>query len=238
MKTEFKPYRLINAKELANFREMFTPKICAWNQCYAIESFNFDIHCATVIRNSQEMLLLRAEENPLALLDKNYLSILKHSLFGDGADCFNEASRTIFMQLLNHLAVEEALESEDNATRDKEWIYPGSPCLCLRFNNNNGFFHLYFHPTWVLKHLSPMKAVTSIDSLDTALADKPIDLSVHLKPLRLEVNKLIHLEVGDVIKTDHQLDKPLLLQHQKQFVDKVHLGQWHDHKSIQLTRLL
>lgn len=233
MKTNPKPYRLINNTELQYFQQNFSKKLVAWNEKYATEDFKLSVNRSSAINHFTDLQLLMHEHEPIALVETHYLSVLKKNLFADNNDCFNQACNEIFMQLLKQFFEINTLELRANSTNYSEWIYSGSACLNIVFENE--LINLYLHPQWVLAHLPPQtqSSTKPLCRLAEVLATKKIGLTVQLEPLRLSLEKLLSLQVGDVIKTDHCLNKPLEIQHQQQTLCLGIAGQ---HRTIQLTR--
>ncbi|PJE10990.1 FliM/FliN family flagellar motor C-terminal domain-containing protein [Legionella sp.] len=233
MKVNPKPYRMISHNELNYFQQNFSEKLDAWNEIYATENLKLSVNRTSAINHCVELQLLVHEHKPVALVDSSYLSVLKKNLFAVSDDCFNEACNEIFMQLLKQFFVVDSLELRSNSTSYSEWIYPGSACLNIVFANENEL-NLYLHPAWVLAHLPQTKhSAKPLGRLDEVLATKKLCLTVQLEPLRLNVEKLLSLQVGDVIKTDHSLNKPLEIQYRQHTLCEGIVGQ---HKTIQLTR--
>lgn len=237
MKPNYKPYHLINNKELTYFQENFTEKLFAWNEEYACEDIRLSIHCASTIHNFSSMQLLTNEHMPIALVDQNYLSTLKESLFKDNSDCLNQTCNELFIRLLLQIFALASLQLNNNMTSYLEWIYPGSACLNAVFNNNQDQFNLYLHPNWVLAQL-PKTSIPQkpLARLDDALTTQSIHLTTQLAPLHLSVQKLLNMQVGDVIKTDHPVNKPFHIYCQHQKIGEGIAGQVLQHKSIQLWR--
>lgn len=235
MKDFYKPYRLINPKEVIYFQKKFKQELAEWNQLYAQNPL--DIELGFVLNFDRDFLLLKQEENPLALVDKNYLSSLKTSVFSDNSACFDAFCEDIFMDLLKQLLILDSLKLASNSTEKNEWIYPGSPALVLTFSNLECGFTLCLHPKWILANLPKVLVKAKApNTVDKALAKQELELSIQFEPQFLSLNQLTNLQVGDVIKTSHLLDKPLFLQYEKQQIGEAKAGQFEHYKSIQVRK--
>ncbi|CDZ77053.1 Flagellar motor switch protein [Legionella massiliensis] len=229
-----KAYRLVNSKELMYLEQRFEPILAEWNAVYASKEIKLKLSCATKQEESPLALINQAEK-PVALVDKNYLSSIKEAVFSDSAACFDLICEDLFKHLLQQLLALDSVELATNTTSHSEWFYQGSPCLILRL----GRFNLYLHPNWVLANLPKAdKPAKHLVRLEEALANKELQLTVELEPLVLSVAKLSGLQVGDIVKTSHPHNKPLLLNFQQQAICEVELGQQLLHRSIQLRKSL
>lgn len=181
---------------------------------------------------------MQEADRPLALVDLNYLAVIKKSVFFDQSNCFDFASEEIFTALLIMLFDAGSLALTKNTTCKTDWFYPGSPCLLLEFGNqDDAYFNLYLHPNWVSSQLAkPQAAINPLGKFDDALAVETLECSVEIAPLYLSLDKLAGLQVGNVLKSAHLLSKPLLLRYQQQSICEVDLGQQQHYKSIQLRK--
>ncbi|MBA3537495.1 MAG: FliM/FliN family flagellar motor switch protein [Tatlockia sp.] len=240
MKTVFKPYRFISPKELDYFQQNIRHHLENWSQLYALKGLDVELRTAAKSgENSDEKFLLMTEEKkPIALLDKHYLELIKESLFSDYSDCFDSICAEIFMNFLKKiLAIDSLLFC--HSTHSTDWFYPGSPCLVSQFSSDTKRFNLYLHPDWILAQIPKQKpSLPALAKLDEVLASKEILLTVELEPLKLSLDKLFGLQVGDVIKTSHSISKPMLMRNQQQTLCEVEAGQFQHFKSIQLKRSL
>ncbi len=227
MNNTFKPFRLINASELDYFQQKFKQILANWNQLYAGKPLSMEI--SRLINkptesneNSDKKLLLLSNKKPLALLEKSYLTLVKESLFADQSLCFDKASAEILRFLLKELLAVETLEEVDDRTNPSNWFYSGSPCLLVKFGCINKSFNLYLHPDWVLNCLPKQKmSLPALAKLDEALASKELALTLELQTQKINLSKLLSLQVGDVIKTTHLISNPLIIRHQQQSVFEV-----------------
>ena len=98
---------------------------------------------------------------------------------------------------------------------------------------------LYLHPQWVLQALPPHEIVQKpTGNLHDALDPQLLHWHVELSPVSLQLEDMIRLQVGDVIRTDHPLTMPLLLKNNQQTVCHVEIGETNHYKSIQITSSL
>lgn len=266
MNAHFKPYRLIGAQELQTLTQRINNVLDSWNNDYAMHPINSCLKQVSrqPIRNIEENALLVHASQPLALLEGNYLALIKTSLFADESNCFNAAAEVLFNRLISQLLTlsPELVQIDKNSTEMQEWFYPGAPGLVLTLkvtapsfttrevngldwdkqilvNNTTHRVTLYLHPSWVLPQLIPINKTTKpLSPLSDAFSNHVIHLSVELERLHLSTTQLVHLQVGDVIQTDHPLTLACWLKHQQQTLCQAEIGQIHEHKSIQLSRSL
>lgn len=239
MKTVYKPYRLITAKELGYFLDLFTEKMNAFNEKFLLEKMNVSATGLLDEQRSDDLLLLKQNTQPIALVEKSYLTLLKVNIFADISSCFNPICEEIFIQLMHQFFSAHSLELVVNTLPIEEWFYKGSPTFKLCLNNEGGQFILYPHPNWVLAHRpSDSKPAKSMKTISEAIASENLSLSIQLEPQRLRLSTLSGLRRGMVIKTDHPLCKPLLMHHKEKSVCQVELGQTGHYKSIRLKRSL
>ncbi len=267
MKPQFRPYRLINSKELHYFHQNFSQMLSTWSENYCLEAMQIQVGCAAKIENFATMLLLANEGKPIALIDKDYLALLSKILFGElestqplgelqitnpspalrapsprsrgeggNEGSFLEATcHSIFLDLLRQFLELDSLQLIWNSTHYQDWVYPGSACLHLTMTTTNELVHCYLHPEWVLAHLPQQShAAKPISHLNASLASKKLSLTIEFTPLRLSLEKLLGLCVGDLIKTDHPITSPLPIQYKQQTVCTGIVGQSLQHKSIQI----
>ncbi|ARG96955.1 FliM/FliN family flagellar motor C-terminal domain-containing protein [Legionella micdadei] len=237
MKKNAKPYRIINSIELQHLTHQFQEVLLHWNKTHFIEPIELEVSCCSEIYKFNETQLINdRNDSPIALIDQDYLPFLQKSIFGEVSYCLDQVSSEIFIRLLNDFLSMDSLQTTRNSTHYNEWIYPGSASLILTFSHNKGLFHLYLHPNWVLAHLQPQNSPTPLTGLELTLASKKLTLTIEFAAFRLPLGKLLNLQVGNIIKTDHALNKPLLVQYNNQTVCEGEIGRLLQHKSIQLTR--
>jgi hypothetical protein len=172
-------------------------------------------------------------------LERNYLSLIKQSLFAEQANCFDAVSETLFLELLKGLFASDYLALQSLTIPIKEWFYPGSPCLPMTLSNEAATLRLYLHPRWVLSKLPQSENKPQIlRKRSTALDAQELLFRVELSPLKLSLGKVMCLQVGDLIKTAHSLDKPLILLAQQEKICEVELTKNQTYKSVQLRRPL
>ncbi|KTD25830.1 Surface presentation of antigens (SPOA) [Legionella maceachernii] len=238
MKKNARPYRIITSSALQSIEHSFNKLLLQWNESYFMDPIMLNVSCCSEISAFSEMQLITHEKgDSIALYEPNALPFLQQTLFGEISHCFNSVSAEIFTRLLHDFLGLDSLQTTINSTHYNEWIYPGSACLNLTLTHSKGLFNFYLHSNWVLPHLpQPKKISKPLVRLDNALAPQNVNLTIQLKPLRLSLAKVLGLQVGDVIKTDHALNTPLVVQHQNQSICEAEIGQLLQHKSIQLMR--
>lgn len=227
-----KPYRLINLLELSELQLAFEKKLQLWNDHYALLPLSCKVkrRPAPQLPEPREYTQIKDNDQLIALLQTG--ASIKHHLFNDTSNCFNALSDTLFITLINQLLGTQAPQLEICQNLD-DWFYTGSPALALTLNT----LTLYLNPQWVLNALpSHDKIQRPIMTISDALEAQPIPLQVELNPVTLRLNDVIHLQAGDVIKTDHPITTPLQLKQNKHPICTVEIGEINTYKSIQITR--
>ncbi|MBA2709666.1 MAG: FliM/FliN family flagellar motor switch protein [Tatlockia sp.] len=246
MKSQFKPFRLINRNELNFLQKKFLRILTNWNQIYARNPLKMELsliqkenYKAIKIAKSNDNLLLISDKKPVALLDKSFLSLVKECLFGNQSPCFEPVCEEIIIYLFKELLVLETLQLVNDFTSSSDWFYQGSPCIKGLFQIENQAFNLYLHPDWVISQLpKPDVSTKALTKLDEALVSNELELSIEFQPQCLSLDKLVNLQVGDLIKTSHLMSNPLIIRHQKQAIFEVEAGQIQEFKSVQIKRSL
>lgn len=243
MNATFKPYRLVNDLELGYLQQIFERKLQDWNKDHALHPLSCQLSrapaCSPHTPASRPLedsrLPAASPQDPAFLFDKQDLSIIKHSLFGNQSDCFNTQANALFMTLINQLMGTPSLH--DSQLEFEDWFYSGTPSLTLTLKNSCGSMNIYLHPQWVLNALPSNDRIKKPTiPLQEALASQQLNVQVELKPMPLRLADIIRLQVGDVIKTDHPITEPAQLSHQQQSICSVEIGKSNSFKSIQITR--
>lgn len=237
-----KPYRLLSAGELTPLTEQFEKTVRQWQENAACKALTMQLESAFANQEikkplPEDCLVVLQENTPVALLPKQAIRSFQQQLFDDDSPCFLSSSQKLFQAFLCDLLQIETLLITAADLPWSDWIYAGSPALLFSLSSKEEAIHLYLHPHWVLAQLPRAKPLSkSLQKLDEAIAPQELNLEVRFKPFSLPLNKLLQLQIGDVIKTDHQLEEPLNLQHQQDVLSLVQIGQQHSFKSIKLTR--
>ena len=228
-----KAYRLINAFELNQLREEFKQTITEWNDQYSYLPLSIELKLPSKEYNTDHLLELYQTNSAIAFIKDSYHELINHSLFGEHHSCFNEVSEELFLRLLQQLLKTETSNLKHENQNKPSWIYPGSTCLILELKCKTYQVSLILNPEWVYQYLALNKnSNQKLCSLDRALSNEQISLSIVLIPLRLTMNELMNLQIGDVISSDHPITKQVNLQHQEQLLAYAELGQSSNHKSI------
>lgn len=238
MSEQLKPYRLVNARELSALQQRFAEKINIWNDQYALLPFYCQLSSQCKPADEERWFLFSTEKDvPIALLPESGLTSLKYCLFGELSDCFNAVSQSMLILFVRQLLeLPDLQQSSLSAISYDEWFYKGSPSVAVSLSPG---MNLYLHPRWVLS-LFPMKAcVTELTSdLHQALANEQLPCQVELIPVNLQLKDVIRLQVGDVIKTEHSINQPLLLKNHHQRLCDVEISKLNHYKSIQIKSSL
>lgn len=244
MTLSYKPFRLINQRELQDIQQRLTQSLQIWNTQYAL--FPLTLTLSTALQkpiDNQNYYTAHHEKQALALWFDSPKTLLKTSLFGDMADCFDAISQSLFMLLLEQLLDTKNLNSQCadcfDESLQKDWFYKGAPTMTMTLTTNNQTITLYLHPQYVLSMLktSPIPQKPK-STLDDALSKERLHCQIECHPLSLRLQELQSLKIGDVIKLNHPLDKPLHLVHQQTTFADVELGASQSLKSIQIMSLL
>ncbi|USQ13095.1 FliM/FliN family flagellar motor switch protein [Legionella lytica] len=232
-----KPYRLINAVELQQLNQQFKHKLDAWNGEYCRTPLG--LHLAMTPKNYrvEQAYMLQEHQDELACIEGDYLSVLTQAIFASEQSVFHAASKELFLKLLNKFFHREDSMLLPYQGENPEWFYAGSTSVLLTFACGQNNFTLITNPDWVYQQLpaSPRKA-TALSSLEEALAEQTIHLSLELSSSNLSIKSLASLQVGDVLSTKHPITEPLRILRGTALFAEAELGQSASHKSIILKR--
>lgn len=231
-----KPFRFINSSERNELEQYFYRVVQEWNHEYSLIPFTINLAGPPPDLCIDASLTISNENQPLALIDKNYLSIINHVLFNQNAPCFDSLSQELFNRLLEQL-FEIPRCTVQTTTNKPAWFYPGTTCLTLTLSTDNSHLLLILNPDWVYQQLPQIKNIkNNMIHPDKSIEDQKITLNVELDSITLFLNQLLNLQKGDVIATDHQITSPMRLTFQEQLITHAELGQSLHHKSIILKR--
>lgn len=237
MTKRFKPFRLINQSELNKLQQDFKHRLQEWNEEFALFPLTFELQCNPKPPAFTDTAEFVTDNQAIALLPKQDLSVMAHCLLGEVADCFKDISANMLADLLRRLLGEGVLQDKDY-THD-EWFYNGSPALVMTLSSGTYSLKAYLHPQWILDALPQNIPLTKPKiPLQEALDSQLLHCQVELHTLSLQLDKLLRLKPGDVIKTDQPLTTPLLLKHRQQTVCHVDIGEISQSKSIQIVSSL
>lgn len=245
-----KPYRILNETELQTLTRVCDARVAHWNDQYARFPLTFTLERAARQPDTSTDLIAFTEHGQTLAFTPQDLSCIQYALFGDQSACFQTTATTLFCRFIqsllltpftaenvtDHGRIAEIDMSKQTCIDQKMWFYKGSPCLALTLSQGKQSITIYLHPQWVLRTLhKPTASAQDLTACADALAKTILPCHVELNPLVLPLHALMQLKPGDVIQTDHPLSTPLRLQHQHQPLCKVDIGQYHAHKSIQVT---
>ncbi len=232
-----KPFRLISSSELTELNMHFTQVIDDWNQEYAMTHLVFKLELPPHDFIFHEGLTICREDNQLAIVEKHYVDVFNHILFGENKSCFNSISQGLLLILLNRLLKMEECCLTETKPLAPNWFYRGSTCLFLTLGASPNTVRIILSPDWVYQNLSPYQKVKHhLSSLDDAMAEETLNIEVTLLPVSLPIEQLLTIQVGDVLITDHPLATPLRVTHHDQVLAQAELGQSTQQKSILLKR--
>lgn len=228
-----KPYRLINSAQLDKLYALFADTLELWNQNYSLHPVTLGISVPTPNNvNTYCYYVKDAQEQILACIPDDYYHLLNQALFGEQDDAYKPCSEELFLRLLAELFHTEACSMQ---TVDKQlsWLYPGSAAVVLHFSCTSSTCSILVNPAWVHQALPlKKKQQQNLSSLDEALAKKNLRLSVELDSMTISLQQLLDLQIGDVIKTDHQCSDRLRLVYEQKTYATTELGALATTKSI------
>ena len=229
-----KPYRLINPVEVRELNQRFRQIIQEWSEMYCVTPLDLKLEIPPKDYNPGS---IQEFEPELACIAGDYLSVLNTALFSHDALSFSTTSQELVQILFNNLFQIEQSTLQSQRTETPSWFYAGSPCLLLTLRCNEHQFTLILNPDWVYQQLSKNKSSKNeLCSLDEALAEHSICLSLELTPSPLSVASVAGIQVGDILSTNHPITAPLQLKRGSELFAHAELGQSQQHKSIILKR--
>jgi hypothetical protein len=248
MNKRIKPFRLLSKCELLELEHYFINKLVAWNKQNALRPLS--CHLETNLRlkpDHNEWSFFTSKEQPIALVDKTKLDVLKQCVFGNSSPCFDSANQTIMRQLLSQLvgidvgwALAQQVDSNNNGVGPRpnlheEWFYHGAPTVALNLMVDKEALVFYIHPQWVIKFFpKPLQEQKRKSDLQRAVETEIVHCQVELQACSLKIQDTMSLQVGDVIKTNHPLFTSALFKHKHDVISQVLLGKTQQYKSIQI----
>lgn len=235
---KLKPFRLLSRSALMVLKSRITQQLQQWQDEYAQMPLRCQLERTSIDSSITQLCwLLSTEDQPIALMPHPNLSEFNKCLFGQHEAGFERINQILFVQCIAQLLDTKPLRSQplDQSFDIDSCFYPGAPLVTLTLQDTP----LYLHPKWTIDAL-PRSTLNTLPLTrpSIALDQQPVALQVELSPLSLPLHDLIHLKIGDVIKTDHPLDDPMKLKHQHHAICNVQLGEYLRQKTIQLTRTL
>lgn len=230
-----KPFRLMNTTESAYLQTLLSNRLQRWNEDYAI----YPLSCVINHKPEQPDDLTSyhdfgSEGNAIWLSPLKARAFIQDNVFGHVANSFDEVSHTLYLTLLNQLGETTGIAQQGTPNLN-EWFYKGSPCISVTLSSITNALTLYLHPQWVLKTLPQQPPIlTQMTPLNEALNEQALRLDVTLNPFTLPLTQITHLNIGDVIKTDHPVSMPLKLIQDNTTLCQVDIGD----ETIQITRTL
>jgi hypothetical protein len=230
-----KPFRFITSKECARLEEEWKQYVDSWNLLYALSLIKCKVMpVSPPISWEQGYLLTSYEGEPLAWLEKEYSSFFQWSLFKEVHPVYAPFSEKLAFVLFAKLFAQK-VEYILQKGQEKDWFYPGSPCLWVRFFVAQQTLSLYLHPSWVIKKMGwHTDSSLPIASIHIALAKAIFPLDIVIPGVSLPAKSLLQLQQGDVITTDHHSKAPVLLQGKIPYLWG-YLGKSQEYKSITLA---
>lgn len=233
------PYRFITKEEQEQLEQRLRERLGHWDEAYSQKP----MHCrlespANSIAIESCHGLADAEGQTLLVYDATLESLLCDALFGEVSDAFLETCQKLLVNLCEQLTNTALIRIKPAPGLVKSWNYKGSAQQWLHLSTDEGETSLLLSPSWVRAQLATTQGSNKPVSIDKALADHKLVLDVQLDTVRLPLQKLKGLKPGDLLVTDHPIDKTLRLTFEHQPVAEVSIGQNQDHKSIKIERFL
>lgn len=215
----------------------FEEQLTHWNNTYSFTPLSIELSLPPKGYHADYGLIIHAHDVPVASIDKEYLPLVNHSLFGIHDDCFNPSGEELFQVLIKQFLKKEHCAVSTHECSIQEWFYRGSTALILTLSCNTNKVTMALHPDWVYQNLLPSQNnKKNRESLDEAVAQQPLSFTLLLNTLTLPLNQLMALKKGDVIATDHLISEPLKVTQHEHFIAHAELGQSSLYKSIVLKR--
>ena len=237
MNKKYRSYRLINRSELQELRACLSKNLAEWNQRYALFPLVLELISKPQAPCENSSMVWGDAQQGVALISQKSTAIMTRCLFGDESDCFSTISNELFIELLEQLLEISNLKPRPEDGH-KEWFYTGAPTLKITLKGTHESLDIYLHPEWALSRLPVVRYSnkSAIKPIQDALDPESISLNVTFLPFSLSLDDLMCLQVGDVIKTDHLLTNPLVLQLNSQKMAQVDIGENNHQKSIQIRK--
>ena len=172
--------------------------------------------------------------NALIIFDESLLQDLQLAIVGDRQDneTYTELCQTVLNESFGHFFGCQTLEAHINHTYES-WFYPGSPNLQITLILNERQCRFILNGQWVLNHLELVEQKGDrLESIDDALCNEKIPLTVNLPPMALSLEQINQLQTGDIIQLDQKVTQPLQLCCKNIPIAKVMLGNNSEFKAV------
>ena len=236
-----KPYRLINSVELKLIQERLAQSLSAWNEQYSLHPLSLQVSIPDKdAQITQSGLISSGLYQTIACVEENDYSLMNYALFGEQDSCFNATSEALFLNLLTQLLHCAPCSISPKKREAVDWLYPGTTCLLITFHCDQKTLSCFLNPEWVyhLLNADKRKSHQPLHTLDEALAEQKLDLTVELDSITIPFKELMVLQIGDVLVTDHKLTQPLALIHEQKQLASSELGQLSNYKSVLLKEFV
>ena len=236
-----KPYRLINSVELSQIQTRFTQSLAVWNEQYSLYPLSLKVSIPDKDdQSTPNTLISSGSYQPIMRMTEAHYNLFNHALFGVPDADFNATSDELMLELFTQLLHSASCDFTTQNNEDSDWLYPGSTCLLLTFSCEPLSLRCLLNPEWVYHLLSAdkRKSPQALHTLDEALAEQQLTLSLELDSFNIPFKQLMDLQLGDVLVTDHKLTQPLTLNYGQKQLATTELGQLSDHKSVLLKEFV
>ncbi len=108
--------------------------------------------------------------------------------------------------------------------------------LCIPYNSIERVSHKLTSNNWVSYRKRP-PTPESIKNLSSRLADAPVEVVINLAETNISTADLINLKVGDIIATEQDVSKPLVVSVEGKPKFHARPGQYKGRKAVEITEL-
>ncbi len=175
--------------------------------------------------------------NALMVFDESVLHNLQFAILGDDQEneTYTEFCQTVLNDCFSHFFGCQTLEALQNHNH-KSWFYPGSPNVKITLTINEQQYHLILNGQWVLNHLTSIQQkAETLESIDKALCNEKIPLTVNLLDLEISLKQINQLQAGDVIQLEQKVSQPLQLCCKNITIAEAILGQNKEFKAVKIV---
>lgn len=230
-----RPYRIINAIELQQLQQLFNQRVHQWSEEYSICPLNIELILPPREYSLDSGSYIQSNAYTAAVIPLNYLDAVANWLFGIAHPSFHDSCESLSSLLFNHI-FDLDYSNVTTLVEAPDWFYPGSTSLLLLINDGTTQLKCTLSPDFVYQLLPRCALTHQLGSLDEALAEQTVALTVALERFNIPLSHLMNLSPGDVIASDHPLTAPLKLIQNNYLLSDVELGQSLNYKSIIIKR--
>lgn len=231
-----KPFRLINALELAQIRQRFAITVQNWQEQYACMPLTVCVELPDSQNNFCSDYHFKTEHECVAMIQGNLDTFVQIACLGSTDSNFTSLIHPIVLQLLKTLCNTQDGNLIENH-QFMPWLYYGSTSLLVRLETMDQSIELLLHPS----HCKSMLPLTTLSERtlvprDQAVAMEILKLNAALNSWDIALLELLNLQPGDLLITKHKFNQPLVVQHNHEVITNSQLGNTNNFKSILIKR--